>query len=65
MATHFGFQGKTKVDPEHWNKAALDGCRKSMDYIVEHCEADVILLEEVTELLRPFVPKVTQWGSDT
>jgi len=62
---HLGYSGKTKVDGQYWNRAALDGCRKSMDYIVEHCIADTILLENVANDLRTFVPKVNQFGSDT
>jgi len=61
---HHGLYGKTHVEPKVWNSAALDGNRQSMDYIVEHCIADVKLLEKLTDKVKHLVPKVTSWGSD-
>ena len=64
VGEHFGFTGKTRVAPQYWNEAALDGNRVALDYIVEHCIADVDLLEKVADKLRYLAPKITQWGSD-
>jgi len=64
VGEHFGFIGKTRVSPKYWNEAALDGNSRALDYIVEHCVADVDLLEKVADKLRYLAPKITQWGSD-
>ena len=45
---------KNAIKPEHWLRA-LGGHRPSMDYIVEHCKRDVLVLEEVYNRLRPLV----------
>ena len=37
---------KTKITPEHW-LGALQGKKKSLDYIVDHCQKDVLILEKV------------------
>ena len=45
---------KNAIKPEQWIRA-LGGHRKSMDYIVDHCRRDVLVLEEVYERLKPLV----------
>jgi uncharacterized protein YprB with RNaseH-like and TPR domain len=45
---------KNAIRPEQWLKA-LSGHRPSLDYIVEHCRRDVLVLEEAYERLRPLV----------
>jgi len=45
---------KNAIKPEQWIRA-LGGHRSSMDYIVEHCRRDVLVLEEVYERLKPLV----------
>ncbi len=55
---------KTKVDGRIWKKA-MAGHRGSIKYIIDHCEKDVIVLEEVYERLRPLVrthPRVAALG---
>lgn len=37
VAAHLGCNTKTDVEPDQWLKAALDGDRRAMSYIVEHC----------------------------
>lgn len=64
VAGHFGIYGKTTVAGKHWMRAALDGNKKSMDYIVEHCIADVEILEKVADKVNYLVPKIGQFGSD-
>ena len=43
---------KTGLDPEIWNDAA-DGEREAMDYVVDHCEADVLVLRQAFHILKP------------
>lgn len=64
VAAHFGFYGKTKVEGHYWMEAALDGDKKAMDYIVEHCIADVELLEKVADSMNYLVPRIGSFGSD-
>ena len=45
---------KTSLDPEIWNDAA-DGDREAMNYVVEHCEADVLVLRYVFHILKPLI----------
>lgn len=45
---------KTRLDPDQWVGAAA-GDKKCIDYVMEHCVADVQVLEEVFERLAPFV----------
>jgi hypothetical protein len=45
---------KNAIKPEQWLRA-LGGHRPSMDYIVEHCRRDVVVLEEAYLRLRPLV----------
>lgn len=45
---------KTGLDPEIWNDAA-DGDREAMDYVVEHCEHDVLVLRMVFHILKPLI----------
>lgn len=45
---------KTDVDWDTWNLASM-GDEKAMDYVVEHCEADVLVLRDVFNHLKPLV----------
>lgn len=45
---------KNAIKPEQWIRA-LGGHKASMDYIVEHCRRDVLVLEETYLRLRPLV----------
>lgn len=45
---------KTGLDPEIWNDAA-DGETEAMDYVVEHCEHDVLVLRMVFHILKPLM----------
>jgi len=42
-----GIEGKDSVEPDLWQQAALDGDKKALEYIIEHCRKDVIVLEEL------------------
>lgn len=43
---------KTPLKPDDWIQAA-HGSKAALDYIVEHCRCDVLVLEEVFLKLRP------------
>lgn len=45
---------KNAIKPEQWLRA-LGGHKPSMDYIVEHCRRDVVVLEQAYLRLRPLV----------
>lgn len=48
---------KTPIDPEFWMDAAL-GDSAAMDYVVEHCEADVLTLRAAFHRLKPLIRNV-------
>lgn len=55
---------KTPVEGRIWKRAAT-GHRGSIRYIIKHCKADVILLEEAYMKLRGLMvghPRVKGWG---
>lgn len=64
IAEYFELGNKNPVSSRQWLRASLDGDRKAMDYIVKHCEQDVVLLEKVMDKIRPYVSKIDNWGSD-
>lgn len=53
--------GKTPVSGDVWVAAALDGDIKAMDYIVEHCKQDVLILEELLDIIKDFSPLGKRW----
>jgi uncharacterized protein YprB with RNaseH-like and TPR domain len=60
----FFFQNrKTTVSGDIWLRAFLDGDRKCMNYIVEHCIIDVAMLAEITEVVKGYVPVINSRGS--
>jgi uncharacterized protein YprB with RNaseH-like and TPR domain len=48
---------KTPLDGLAWQRAAA-GDKKAMDQIVEHCEADVLVLRDLWTYLAPHVKKI-------
>lgn len=48
---------KTSVDPRVWRMAQF-GDTESMNYIVEHCELDVLELEKVFNKFKPYITKI-------
>lgn len=63
VAQHLGVNSKTDVEPEMWLRAALDGNKVAMDYIVEHCVQDVEVLEKVVGALKTYSTAYNAWGS--
>jgi len=54
---------KTPVDFKIWLEASMDGSSTAMDYITEHCIADVYVLEEVAYKMRHYVKQIDAIGS--
>ena len=48
---------KTRLDPEMWIRASA-GDSAAIDYVVEHCVADVAVLEEVFTYLAPYITDI-------
>jgi len=64
LAQHFGTEHqKQDVNGQIWVKAGMDNDKEAMDEVVQHCVNDVLVLQDVMELLRPFVRKIDSWGS--
>lgn len=63
IAELLGCNDKTPVTGETWVRAALDGDRESMDYVVDHCVHDTLTLEKVVEALKAYSTALNTWGS--
>jgi uncharacterized protein len=48
---------KTKLEPQIWQRAS-HGSKPDLDYIIEHCEADVLVLEELFKRLKSFIDTI-------
>lgn len=59
----FGLNQKTEVAGDLWMRAALDGDREAMDYIVEHCVKDVEMLAELLDRVKGYCSVFDQRGS--
>lgn len=53
---------KNAIKPEQWIRA-MGGHRPSMDYIVEHCRRDIVVLEEAYHRLLPLIIDHPRAGS--
>ena len=51
----FGIAGKTRVKPEHWQKARW-GNPESLKYIYDHNVADVKILESLHKKIEEYTP---------
>lgn len=59
IATEFlGIEGKTRLPPGTWNEARL-GYKEALDYVVDHCNEDVIILEDLYNDLKKY-KKITR-----
>ena len=54
---------KTPVQGQTWVRAFLDGDRKSMDYIVDHCVKDVEMLVELVDKVKDYSTVFNDRGS--
>ena len=46
VCDYLGIAGKTHLDKDIWRKAKY-GDKQALDYVLTHCEEDVIILEEL------------------
>lgn len=63
LSSLIGAGDKTVVDGNMWTKAALDGDREAMEYIVKHCVKDVDILEKVADAVKPYCSTFNSYGS--
>jgi hypothetical protein len=63
VANLLGCNSKTEVKPEMWLRASLDGDRRALRYIREHCIEDVYTLEKVIGALKGYSTTYNAWGS--
>jgi uncharacterized protein YprB with RNaseH-like and TPR domain len=63
IARFLGFTSKTQVKGDLWLQAALDGSSEALDYIVDHCVRDVLVLEKVVGVLKGYSTQFNTWGS--
>lgn len=64
ISDHLGIADKkTPLDLSIWMDCILNGTKASMDLIVEHCQADVRVLEAVLEAVQPYVKILDERGS--
>ena len=63
VANHLGVNSKAEVEPRQWLAAALDGSRRAMRYIVDHCVQDVLVLEKVIGALKAYSGTYNTYGS--
>ena len=54
---------KTPLDLSVWTDAVLNGTRRSMNLIVEHCIADVKVLTACLEFVKPYIKVLDDRGS--
>ena len=54
---------KTPIELNEWRKASHNSDKKSMEVIVEHCEKDILALEEVYKKMRLLVDRIDNNGS--
>lgn len=54
---------KTDILWQHWMKATLNGDSRSLNYIVDHCVADVIALEQAYDKVKKLVKGIDERGS--
>ena len=64
VSRYLGFENeKTHLDGKTW-KRAMAGHVDAMNYVIEHCSADVLVLEELYTKLRPMIrthPRIAGW----
>lgn len=64
VADHIGVtERKTPLDMSIWADAFLNGSKRAMNKIVEHCIADIKVLSGVLEVVKPYVKLLDDRGS--
>ena len=64
IANYVGIkQEKTPLHMSVWVDATFNGSRKAMNTIVEHCQKDVVVLEGVLNMVKPYIKILDDKGS--
>lgn len=64
IADYVGIEDKkTPLDMSVWADAMLNGSKRAMNLIVEHCEADIRVLKGVLNFVKPFIKVFDDRGS--
>lgn len=63
ISAHLGLTPKMKLPPAVWVKASHNGCKESMNLIVERCVSDVRILCEIIQQLKGYVTQIDAKGS--
>lgn len=64
ISSHLGIKDKkTPLDMSIWADAMLNGNKRSMNLIVEHCIADIKVLSGVLKHVKPFIKVFDERGS--
>lgn len=54
VSTFLDVEEKTPIRPRVWRRA-LSGHRPSLQYVIDHCEQDCVVLEDVYQIIRPLL----------
>lgn len=52
---------KTHIAAEIWNRASSGYDKEALHYILEHNKIDCVVLEEVHQIMRPYVAESRKW----
>lgn len=64
ISDYLGIQDrKTPLDMSVWADAMLNGSKRAMNLIVEHCQADIRVLSGVLPHVKPFIKVLDDRGS--
>jgi uncharacterized protein YprB with RNaseH-like and TPR domain len=63
LAAYLRLGHKHSLSPAVWKRAACQADRKALDQIVQHCKADVVLLERLIVYLKSYCAQLNCWGS--
>jgi uncharacterized protein YprB with RNaseH-like and TPR domain len=62
IAKFLGIGAKTHTGYDLWKKVVLDKDKESLEYMIEYCKNDVILLEDVYNEMATYIPAKTHHG---
>jgi len=62
IAKFLGIGAKTHTGYDLWKKVVLDKDKESLEYMIEYCKNDVVLLEDVYNEMATYIPAKTHHG---
>jgi hypothetical protein len=62
MGGYLGVGNKIKTDGELWDKVILNKCPLALKKMVRYCKQDVALLENIHQLMNPYLLAKTHYG---